>query len=154
MAEGGEGEGAQEKPGLLIRHPAAFGVLIGFGLPVAAILPWWVSGDLAVTLVEDGAYPLMPAFATLLLPAWPVGAAVAHRLPTGRAFAAFTVGVLAAASLVGAGLVWPSYPGLDVVRRLVVAASGGPALVGFWVWVGAGLGGVIVLQRRQASRPA
>lgn len=147
MEGGQEGEGAQEVSGFLIRNPEALGLLVGLGLPLAGILPWWASGDLAVSLADRGAYPLMLAFATLLLPALPVGAFVARSLATGRAFAVFTLGALASASAVGAILVWISYPDVDAMRRLLIALSGGPAVVGFWVWVGVGVGGVIVLQR-------
>lgn len=148
MEGGREGEGAQENPGFLIRNPEALGLLVGLGLPLAGILPWWASGDLAVSLADQGAYPLMLAFATLLLPALPIGAVVARSLATGRAFAAFTLGALATASALGAVLVWVSYPEVDAMRRLLIALSGGPAVVGFWVWVGLGVGGVVVFQRR------
>jgi hypothetical protein len=121
---------------------------------LAALLPWWVSGDLSDSVAAEGAYVLLPAFATLLVPSAAVGAAAAQRLATGRALLRLSAGAFLTSTLVGAVLLWASYPQLDGGRRFILAISGGPAVMGFWVWTGILLGGWVVFMRRQSRRPS
>jgi hypothetical protein len=72
-----------------------------------------------------------------------------HRDP--NALVRLSAGCLLSGCLVGSALLFLSYDELAAGRRIVLALAGGPALVGFWVWLGLTLGVYIRMQRRAAA---
>lgn len=136
-----------------LRRPLWQGAVLGFSLPLLVVAPTVLAGRFSVLQTQLSVYGLLPILSLLAVPSG-LAASVLQRAYGARpALWRLCTGFLLGGSTAGALLLASTTPDYAPAHRAVLSVFGGVLLVGFWLWLGALLGGYLAYERRHRAAP-